>query len=839
MLMKSISIYQLIYRRFLRQSMIPFLLIFILIAALFLLNNYQSTSNKSALQSVAKSSFEEIAKQTSKLINQRFNLDKLRLYQLRDTLELILSQKDAFSINDEKWIDRGGFYLHYDDAFKQEGKTSVYSTNLLDITSKDIALLSALKTLVPSIAQSVNAKNDLITAAWINIGKNYSLAYPPIAPIDELSPELDVTEYSFYYSVNPIHNPSRDIVYLPLYKEPWAIDAGELGAFLIPIYHKDTFIGVIGLTLSAKGVADVISDLKLPFDAYAQLIDNKGFLIATSDDEKSYSDFSRHSFYKLHQNPDFKDRALMKIEPSTELTQTSTYYEKKIIGTNLHLNILAKNEKIFATIDMLNKQTLIVGIILAIIMTVIYIATLMVGIRTIKALASQLSSTLSNMVNFSSNLGQKDDIALEHSPITEFENLSSNLNTTHNKLLDLIIKDEQTGLYNRHKLLQDLKDERGKSLVIFELNNYKTLLNLYGIDAVNILLKSVVTRLLQCDDLQAYRLEDDTFALLFNSTDIKQFLKLIDDLSKLDIFYESIPIHPHIFSGIAQSHPLIEQAGIALLEAKARQSSLPVTCKETSQIKEKFEHNLEWSNRFNRALREKRLIPYFQPIYDIKKGRVDKFESLVRMKEANEVITPFHFLEAAAQMGKMHIITKIMIQKVFAIAARHRDISFNINVSFKDFLVFNLVLYIQETAHAYGIIPSQITFELLETDAIEEVEPIMSALAKLKKEGYKIAIDDFGTGHSNFAHLMMMQVDYIKIDGQFIKNITKDPNSATITQTITKFSQLMGAKSVAEFVADKAILKRVELFGIDYAQGYEISPPMPSSEIESFIENFN
>ena len=209
------------------------------------------------------------------------------------------------------------------------------------------------------------------------------------------------------------------------------------------------------------------------------------------------------------------------------------------------------------------------------------------------------------------------------------------------------------------------------------------------------------------------------------------------------------------------------------------------------------------------------------------------------MKEGDKIIPPLHFLEAATQMGKIHEITKLTIQKVFAIAARHKEFYFNINVSFKDFLALDLVLYIQETQHAYGIEPSQITFELLETDAIEEVEPIMKALAILKREGYKIAIDDFGTGHSNFAHLMMMQVDFIKIDGQFIKNINKDPNSATIAQTITKFSKLMGAESVAEYVADKAILKRVELFGIDYAQGYVFSPPIPSSEIVSFAEDFN
>jgi EAL domain-containing protein (putative c-di-GMP-specific phosphodiesterase class I)/GGDEF domain-containing protein len=528
----------------------------------------------------------------------------------------------------------------------------------------------------------------------------------------------------------------------------------------------------------------------------------------------------------------------MKIDSTLIHEDTFTSYQREINGTNLKLNILAKNDNIFTTVDQLTKESLIVGITLAIVMSVIYFFTIIVGIRIIKSLASELSNSLSHMVSFSSSLGQRDDIALEHSNIHELETLNTNLTDTHNKLLDLLIKDAQTGLYNRHKLLQDLSNEADKSLMIIEVSNYKTLFNLYGLEAVGILIEGVVTKLRLAQAMQVYRLEDDTFALLQHSDDLTNFFALYEQLSQETFAYESIHIHPHLFAGIALSHPLIEQSGVALLEAKERHSSKPVTCKETTQMKEKFEHNLECSNRLNRALHEKRLIPYFQPIYNIKKQCIDKFESLVRMKEGDTIVPPFDFLEAAAHLGKTHEIAKIMIQKVFAVAARHSEFSFNINVSFKDFVAFDLLLYIQENQHAYGIKPAQITFELLETDAIEEVEPIMRALAQLKKEGYNLAIDDFGTGHSNFAHLMMMQVDYIKIDGQFIKNITKDPNSATIAKTITKFSQLMEAESVAEFVADAAILKRVEQFGIDYAQGYLISPPLPADEIRSFVETF-
>ncbi len=835
---QSVSIYRLIYRRFIRQSLIPFLLIFTLIVALFLLNNYQSTTNRSALQGVAKSSFEEIANQTASVINQRFAYDKLRLYQLRDTFELILSKKAAYALDSSRFKEYGGFFIYRDANASNPFETTVYSTNLLELHNDDRLYLSALQTLSDSIARAVDEDDDLITAAWVNIGKTYALAYPPIVPTDELSPELDVTEYSFYYQADPEHNPRRDIVYLPLYKEPWAVDAGELGAFLIPIYHQERFIGVIGLTLSATGIADVITKLSLPFDAYAQLVDDEGHLIVTSDETRSFSDYAHHSFYALHKNPDLPDRSLMKIDTRNVPAQR-THYERPIEGTGMIMSIQADNAQIFKTIAMLTQQTLIVGIVLAVVMSIIYIVVLTLGIRRIRSLAQQLSSTLERMVRFSSRLGRQEGLSLEPSAIDELDTLGTHLKATHQKLLDLLIKDEQTGLFNRRKLLEDIGTDEALSLMLFRIRNYKSLYNLYGDQATDILISGIVEYLKLDAKIAPYRISDDEFALLYKGDGSEHFETLHQQLQIQTFKYGPITIHPLLFSGFALHAPLYEMANLSLLSAQQQNAHHAVSCQEAEEVKALFEANLEWSNKLNLALKENRLIPYFQPIYDIKKGTVTKFESLVRMRLDDAIIPPIRFLDAAANMGKTHEITKVMVQKVFAIAARYPELSFNINVSFRDFLAFDLLHYIDETQHAYGINTQHITFELLETDAIEDVDTIIRAITGLKTRGYHIAIDDFGTGHSNFAHLMMMRFDYIKIDGQFIKEVNKDPNSATIARTIAKFSALMGAKSVAEYVADEQILKRVSAFEIDYAQGYAISPPVPADGIAAIVAKYH
>ncbi len=832
---KRVSIYELIYRRFLRQSLIPFLLIFFLIITLFALNARQSTTNRDALEAVATKSFEEIANQTSSVIIQRFGYDKLRLYQLRDTFELLLKAKNTFALDQANWRDHGGFFIHYDESRPNPYETSVYTTNLLQLHADDMSMLSLLQALLPSIRRSVDEEDDLITAAWVNIDKYYALAYPAIVPTDELSPELDVTEYAFYYQADPEHNPSRDIVYLPLYQEPWAVDAGELGAFLIPLYDGERFIGVIGLTLSAKGIAEVITNLQLPFDAYAQLVDDAGYLIAASDEAQSYRDYERHSFYELHRHSEYADRSLMKIAPTAAIESHCTRYGRDIEGTSFRLNIQAQNRDIFRSIDTLTKQTVIVGIVLSLLILVIYLVAVVLGVRSIRELASRLSDTLEGMVRYSSMLGRREGIALQKSDISELDTLGVHLRQTHQKLLQMVIRDEQTGLFNLRKLKEDVQQDEVKSLMIIRLRNYKTWYNLYGSDAIDVLIHGIVAVLKRFEGVWLYRIGEDEFALLGTHEEPNLFREIVDAVEAESVTFASISLHPQLYAGLALQKPLLERASLALLSASQQNAATLVTCKEVEGVKALFESNLEWANRFNAALRENRLLPWFQPIFNMQNRRVEKFEALVRMIEGDAVIAPVHFLQSAANMGKGHEITRVMIQKVFAVAARYREIGFSINISFHDFLAMDLPQFIEESRQAHDLDPSQITFELLESDAIAEPEPVIAAIGMLKQQGYHIAIDDFGTGHSNFAHLMLLQCDYIKIDGQFVKHITTDSNSETIARTIARFSDLMGAQSVAEFVADSAIFEAVAAMDIKFAQGYAISPPQSADAIGAML----
>nr|WP_297890535.1 EAL domain-containing protein [Sulfurihydrogenibium sp.] len=119
------------------------------------------------------------------------------------------------------------------------------------------------------------------------------------------------------------------------------------------------------------------------------------------------------------------------------------------------------------------------------------------------------------------------------------------------------------------------------------------------------------------------------------------------------------------------------------------------------------------------------------------------------------------------------------------------------------------------------------TFEILESEGIENYEDVSGFIKEVKSYGSKIAIDDFGSGYSNFAHMLKLDVDYLKIDSSLIKNIHQDKNSQIIVQTIVGFAKKLGIKTIAEFVHNREVFEKVRELGVDYSQGYYIGEPKP------------
>jgi EAL domain-containing protein (putative c-di-GMP-specific phosphodiesterase class I) len=159
-------------------------------------------------------------------------------------------------------------------------------------------------------------------------------------------------------------------------------------------------------------------------------------------------------------------------------------------------------------------------------------------------------------------------------------------------------------------------------------------------------------------------------------------------------------------------------------------------------------------------------------------------------------------------------------------------LEFSINIGEQDLNDCYLIDFLQKTAQKHNIAHNRVVIEILEGISVHATEQNLNQLKELKKLGFQLAIDDFGAQHSNFERIHRLNVDYIKIDGSFIKNIDTDISSYKIAQTITHLGKNMEAKVIAEFVHSSSVYQKILELGIDYAQGYHIGEPKPNEREE-------
>jgi len=272
---------------------------------------------------------------------------------------------------------------------------------------------------------------------------------------------------------------------------------------------------------------------------------------------------------------------------------------------------------------------------------------------------------------------------------------------------------------------------------------------------------------------------------------------------------------------------LLANADMALKAAKKRHLS-HMLYDETMQIKQEYQHNILWSKKVKEAIEERRFVIHYQPIIDHLSGEVEEYEALIRMIDANgAIVSPGYFLPAARQSRLYPLLSKFVITEVFSMLETTPH-TYSINLSVDD--IFDiptkefLIQKLRTTAHADRLI-----FELLESEGIENYQEVSTFIAEVKEFGCRVAIDDFGTGYSNFAHILRLNVDILKIDGSLIRNIDTDDGAQTILMAVIEFSKHLGLKTVAEYVHSEAVYNKCRELGVNYLQGYYLGEPKPLS----------
>ena len=241
---------------------------------------------------------------------------------------------------------------------------------------------------------------------------------------------------------------------------------------------------------------------------------------------------------------------------------------------------------------------------------------------------------------------------------------------------------------------------------------------------------------------------------------------------------------------------------------------------------------MQWVTKINRALDENRFCLYVQSIESLDKKCNDKhYELLIRMLGDNkEMILPEAFLPAAERYDLMSKIDHWVIHEAFILLENNpmflnqtRFIS--INLSGQSLANYDILDFILSKINSTKIDAHKICFEITETAAIANLSMAMEFISKLKDLGCQFALDDFGSGLSSFAYLKNLPVDYLKIDGIFVKDIIHDPIDRALVKSINEIGQIMGMKTLAEFVENDEIMQMLREIGVDYAQGYRIDKP--------------
>ncbi|MER8463487.1 EAL domain-containing protein [Mesorhizobium sp. M1396] len=419
--------------------------------------------------------------------------------------------------------------------------------------------------------------------------------------------------------------------------------------------------------------------------------------------------------------------------------------------------------------------------------------------------------------------------------------------------------DALTGLANRRdfesqleRTIADLADQpRQHALMYLDLDQFKLVNDTCGHAAGDQLLRRIsalLTNELRPGDVLA-RLGGDEFGVLLVDCDADSAADIAERLraavQDLHFAWDGRPFNTSVSIGmvqIADAQVTIEEtlraADVACYMAKEKgRNRVQIHSDGDMALQERF-GEMAWVQRLHAALEENRFRLHAQEIWPLNDDDAEAgahIEILLRLTdEDGGFVTPQSFIPAAERYGLMPSIDRWVVRNTFAIlAARQADprtapiSTCAINLSGATFGDETFLCFLREQFLAHRISPAMICLEITETSAIANLNNAMRFIADLHGLGCRFALDDFGSGMSSFAYLKHLQVDYLKIDGSFVKDMLEDRIDHAMVEMIHHIGKVTGKRTIAEFVESDGIIAALKKIGVDYAQGYAIAKPRP------------
>ncbi len=417
--------------------------------------------------------------------------------------------------------------------------------------------------------------------------------------------------------------------------------------------------------------------------------------------------------------------------------------------------------------------------------------------------------------------------------------------------------DELTELPNRREFERRLQaaidglagDGAGHALMFLDLDQFKIVNDTCGHAAGDQLLRqvaAVLSRNLRATDLLA-RLGGDEFAVLATGCDVDVALAVAETLRRaveqMNFIWESRSFRvsasiglAHIFATNTTVREAVRTADVACYMAKEKGRNR-TQLHHTSDL-EFLERvgEMDWVQKLRVALDEDQFCLDAQKIVPLA-GPPEaglRIEALLRLRDrSGELISPSTFLPAAERYDLMPIIDRWVVRHAFALLARgeavgaQRIISCAINLSGTTLSDAKFADFLREELRTHRIRPELICFELTETSAIRDLEVARRFIHSLREIGFRFALDDFGFGMSAFGYLRQLSVDYVKIDGAFVRGMLSDPVDRAAVEMINRIGKVTGKKTIAECAERADIVEALREVGVDYAQGFALGAPEP------------
>ena len=417
-------------------------------------------------------------------------------------------------------------------------------------------------------------------------------------------------------------------------------------------------------------------------------------------------------------------------------------------------------------------------------------------------------------------------------------------------MTEVLIRDPLTGVHNKRKFEEVLEYEltRAKrhhqvfSIIMADIDDFKFINDTYGHTVGDTALKKLTVLLESClrkGDLLA-RLGGNKFAIILPGTTAANAMQAADKLHQT-LDGENIDLHIGKIKLSASfgvvSYPDDGNDMVELQTAMNAALHQVKTQGETQIATASIEPNNSVKNIFQqgdflrRALQDNRIEAFLQPIVDLRTGQIFSYEVLARIRDGEHVIAAEHFIQAAENLGMIREVDQrvfqLGLQQISRMPSEHHHplAKMFFNLSSRTFGDAEWMRSIPDQLAQMGIPCDRVVIEITEREALPNLNQVRGIIDELRHKGISFALDDFGSGFSSFLYLKHLAIDYVKIEGSFVRQIAVDRRDRIMVTHMHQLAQEFGLKTIAEFVEDEETAKILTEIGVDYAQGFYYGHP--------------